>query len=394
MEVTVIFPLREAGVAYRPGETFETKPSRGWRLAELGLVKAPPIQSYDYRTEWTELRQIIGARPEGIIQFKTRRSRLDQLRPGETLLLIRKYGGLGDILIQSMMLPDLRNQFPEVAVTYAPPRKYHALFEGSGITLRAYEEVFAETRFYHRGGVRADLLDEYDLIEDLSIPCHVWENLFAMYGGVDGGHGLKWRNRLDMWSRWIGLTPRHPRTCITIRPEEREAARRRLKARSTKPPLIFAPFAANVTKSYPWMPEVIAGLSEDWTVFTMHDRSLPPDLGRTLTGLTIRQMGAACAEAAQIVAVDTSVFHWGGILGRPTLGLFNVNDGAAYARYYPTVRIMQCCDTPCLNTKYRTCGKLVSGNLPVIPGLGHTLSRCYQPDTVGRILEALRHDTA
>ena len=99
-------------------------------------------------------------------------------------------------------------------------------------------------------------------------------------------------------------------------------------------------------------------------------------------------VGAVCAAAELIVSVDTAAFHWGGILGRPTLGLFNVNDGATYCRYYPTARAVQLCETPCINTKYRTCPKHYTGRIPEIPGVA--VSRCYHPNSVMQVLEAIR----
>jgi len=390
MEVTVLAPLHEDGVAYKVGDKFVTKPSRGWRLDELGLVKAPAPWEYKYEDEWAELRKFIGARPQGILAFPTRRSRLDRLRPGEKLLLIRKYGGLGDILIQSMIFPMLTDQYPDIRVEYAVPRQYHSLFEGTGVALRSYEEVFNGETTFHRGTVREELLSEFDLIEDLSIPCHVWENFFVAYGGIDQGSPLKWRNRLDMWARWFGLQVVNPRTCIRLRDQEIAEARTRFP-KGGKVALV-SPFAANQTKSYPWLRELWAALKHDgWTPVGLHSGDVPGIA--SLRSLTIRQMGAACAAADVVISVDTATFHWGGILGRPTVGVFNVNDGATYCRYYPTAVAVQTCDTPCINVRYGNrngngCPKHV--NVPDHPGLGLALSKCYRRDSVDQIMEAVR----
>lgn len=401
MDVTVLRPVCEGGWNYRPGDVLSVPPSRGWRLAELGLAQAPPPWAYDYKDEWSALRKLIGARPAGIVQFPTRRSRLDELRAGEQLLILRKYGGLGDILISSMLFPALAEQYPEIRVTYACPRQFHPLFEGSGLALRPYEDVFASETHYHRGAVRPALLGEYDLIEDISIPCHVWENFFVAYGGIDnGGHGLRWRNRLDMWSRWFGLRVVSPRTNIAIREEERAEARRLLgqTVGSGKPVCLLSPFAANRTKSYPWFEQLAGRLAADgWAVALLHTARVPVGVP-TLAGLSLRMMGAVCAVADLIVSVDTAAFHWGGILWRPTVGIFNINDGAAYSRHYPTARPVQTCATPCLNVRYghdgdATCPKHARENLPLIPGLGLAMSRCYTRSTLDQIMEAVRATT-
>jgi hypothetical protein len=344
---------------------------------------------------WTELRTIVGARPPGIVQFATRRSRLDTLRPGEQLLIIRKYGGLGDILISSMLFPALAAQYPDVRVAYAVPMQFHPLFEGSGLRLVAYEGIWGgQDAGSHSGSVRAEILEQYDLIEDISIPCHIWENFFVAHGGIDGdGHGLRWRNRLDMWSRWFGLQVETARTNIVIRDDERSAARRRLQqtAGTGRPICLLAPFAYNRTKSFPWFAPLAARLeAEGYAVILLHNRRVPHRLP-TLFDLSLRQMGAACAAADLIVSVDTAAYHWGGILGRPTVGIFNVNNGAAYAKYYPTATIAQTCPTPCINVRYGpgegTCPLHTRERLPVVAGIG--LSRCYGRSTVETIGQAV-----
>lgn len=352
---------------------------------------APPCDA------WRTLRRIMRARPSGIVQFPTRRSRLDELRPGERLLIIRKYGGLGDILISSMIFPMLADQYPDIRVSYACPLRYHPLFQRSGLHLVPYETIWSGRDIeHHRGSVRPEILDRYDLVEDISIPCHIWENFFVAYGGIDGGNGLRWRNRLDMWARWFGLRVANPRTNIVIRGEEKAAARRLLTqaVRSDRPVCVIAPWSVNRRKNYPWFERIADVLVKDgWAPALLHDRRFPVGLPM-LTGLSYRVMGAVCAIADLIVSVDTAAFHWGGILGRPTIGIFNINDGAAYCRYYPTARPVQTCATPCINVRYGpgegTCPQFTADDLPPGPGLGLLPSRCYGQATVGRILEAIR----
>ena len=407
MEVTVLRPLQEKLLEYKPGETLSVPHARAVRLVELGLVKMPPPVTDMYRDGWNRLRKLIGARPSGIVAFATRRSRLDELKPGEKLLILRKYGGLGDILISSMIFPMLADQFPNIHVTYAAPRQYHSLFEGTGLALTPYEDVFASENTYHRGNVRREFLEQYDLIEDISIPCHIWETIFNKYGGsTSGGNGLKWRNRLDMWSRWFGLAVRNPRTNIVIREDERAIARTRIvhAVGRAKQVCVLSPFSGNSIKCYPWFEPLGNRLqAEGWGVVLLYSKPIPRTIPirspvgpsiPTLAGLTIREMGAVCAVADLLISVDTSAYHWGGVLGTPTLGIFNINDGGAYARYYPTAQIVQSCDTPCLMSRYapngQLCPKHTKEPLPLLPGLGVAMSPCYPPASVATIVETAR----
>jgi hypothetical protein len=321
---------------------------------------------------------------------------LDELRAGEKLLIVRKYGGLGDILISSMIFPMLAEQYPHVQVTYAVPKSYHPLFEGSGLALRPYEDVFHGESQYSRGAVQPELLTQYDLIEDISSPCRHWEIFFERYGGTNGcqGNGLRWRNRVDMWSRWFGLRVENPRTNIVIREGEQVAARRLLAQTvgTDKPVCLIAPFSGNSIKSYPWFFEVARKLKADgWAPALLYQSPVPGSLP-TLSGLSIRQMGAVCSVADLIVSTDTAAFHWGGVLGRPTIGIYSINDGATYAKYYPTARVVQTCDTPCIMSRYApggiNCPKHTDERIPRLhrPGMG--LSRCYPSASADRIVEA------
>lgn len=347
-------------------------------------------------TPWTQLRRAVGAPPSEDFIFVTRRSRLTDLRPGEKLLVIRKYGGFGDILILSMLFPDLRDQYPHIDVTFALPQRFFPLFDGTGLALLPYESCFLN--HVHdpvRGTVRSEFLSGFDLIEDLSNPCHRWQNLFIKHGGIDGGHGLKWRNRLDMWSRPMGLTVKNPRTIIRITDAERAAAKGKLNRFGPPPHLILAPFTGSLPKNYPWFLELAAALKRDWTVVILRQQHPETGLGfRTLSGLSARGMGAACAAADMIVSGDTAAFHWGGILGVPTVGLFATNDGATYCKYYPSATFVQCCDTPCIETKYQRCEKQYPGSLPVVPQLGVGLSKCFHPGSVLQAAETVRSQAA
>lgn len=346
---------------------------------------------------WQALRRAVGARPSGIVQFPTRRSRLEDLVPGEKFLIVRKYGGLGDILIASMIFPMLADQYPGIRTVFACPREYHPLFDGSGLELVAYEDVWALHGMTDAiGGVRAKILERYDLIEDISFPCHTWQNFFIAYGGIDGNPALKWRNRLDMWANWFGLSVRDPRTNIVIRRDEIEQARRLIEGivGRNRPACLLAPFSRSRTKSYPWFERLACRLADEgFAVLLLHPKRAPSSIP-TLTHLPLRAMGAACAAADLVVSVDSAAFHWGGILRRPTVGIYNTNDGATYARYYPTARTVQACPTPCIDARYGpgngTCPRHIQEKLPSLAGSEFQLSRCYAPATVEQVVLAAR----
>lgn len=355
------------------------RPIRVFRLA--GKMTARNGQS----DGWRDLREAIAAKPLSIPVFRTRRSRLDQLRPGEKLLLTMRYAGIGDHIVASMMFPALRDQYPEIQVSYAIPSAFHPLFDGTGVRLVA-----------HDGPVQSEWLKQYDLIEDINTPCHQQENFFVRYGGTVGdGNGLRWKHRLDMMSHWFGLHVSHPHSEIRVREEEKAEARRRIAASGTdkRPLCLFSPISGSQSRSYPWFAELAAALDADgWCVRYLHAVQLP---GRfpTVAALPLRLMGAACAVADLIVSTDTSTFHWAGILGRPAVAFFNSQNGVNHCRDYPTVHPVQTCATPCIHNvrwgnDHESCPLLTRETLPDTGGI--PVSRCFGRATVQQILRTVR----
>lgn len=341
--------------------------------------------------DWSKLRAVVGAGPVWPV-FPTKRRHLDEMESGERLLVIRKHGGLGDMLMTTMLFGDLQEQHPNIEMTYAVPRHYFPLFEGNtmGLKVIAYEELYGPKDGQygpdgpqHKAGLQNWIYDEFELVEDISFPCRLWEQLMIKHDTIYGERGLRWRNRIDRWSRWMGFEVKHPTTIIRLNQEEVQGFRSRFHATS-RPVLVWSPISAKPNRSYPWHKEVKGLLEkEGFKVLYLHHESLGVD---SLHGRSLRDMGAAIQAADFVLSVDTATFHWGGILLRPTLGLFNLLLGESHAKYYPTASTLQLCDTPCIAARYENpvaCEKWAEPN-----PMG--LSRCFQPDSVEQIVRGVK----
>lgn len=353
---------------------------------------------------WDALRSISGDGPTHPV-FPTRRSCLAEMRPGEKLLVVRKWGGLGDVLITTMLFRDLLEQRPDLHVGYAVPEIYHPLFDGFShprFRLLDHQEIYgARYEFatgkvyvgpeslYHTAGVHKAILEEYDLIEDISVPCRNWEGLMIQTGAVLGGRGMRWRNRLERWANWIGFDVANPRTVVSLRPEEIKAAEMsHFPAGDKARRVVWSPISAGEDRSYPWFNEVKNELEDrGCLVRYLHHSVLGLD---TIRARTFREMGAVVAAADVVLSVDTATFHWGGILGKPTVGLFNVLNGESHAKFYPTARTLQLCTTPCVAARYYKarktdpdCEKWSGDRIP------QGLSRCFHKNSVGQAADAV-----
>ena len=347
--------------------------------------------------DWKKLRAIIGGGPQWPV-FQTRRNRITEMQPGEKLLVIRKLGGLGDVLMISAIFPDLFEQFPEIDVTFAVPSPYLELFKGHGTKLKLIphaqvygpvEGHFGPESPHHRMGIQKWTLDEFDLIEDISFPCAHWEALMRKYRAIYGETGLRWRNRMDRWSRWIGFELKNPRTIIKLTADEIYQQQYRLSDGSSRPTLVWSPISAMPNRSYPWWREVRSKLeAEGFNVWYLHDHDMGE--GKTMTNLSFREYGATVAAADIVLTMDSATFHWGGLLRKKTIGLFNLLLGSVHAKFYPTATTIQFCDSPCIAGRYdhtgrHPCEKWFTERSPLGPG-GQALSKCFHPDSVEQIV--------
>jgi len=78
------------------------------------------------------------------------------------------------------------------------------------------------------------------------------------------------------------------------------------------------------------------------------------------------------------VTVDSAFLHATGIMGTPGAGIFNINDGATYCKYYPNITPVQLCDRPCIMLYCHQCQ------------YDYQMRKtCYPKDSVDRILAAV-----
>lgn len=302
----------------------------------------------------------------------------------------------------SAIFLDLFEQFPEIDVTLAVPTQYLDLFEGHGTKLDviSHSLVYGPVKGhagpespYHTAGVQNWVLNKFDLVEDISYPCAHWETLMKKYRAIHGETGLKWRNRMDRWSRWIGFELRNPRSIIKLTREEIVEQEHRLMDGTGRPVIVWSPLSAKSNRSYPWYREVRSKLeAEGYNVWYLHSHDMIE--GKTMTDLTCREYGATVAAADIVLTMDTATFHWGGLLRKKTIGLFNLLLGSAHAKFYATAETMQLCDTPCIGGRYdqkgtHPCEKWFVGESPPGPG-GQALSKCFYPDSVEQIVTKVK----
>ncbi len=234
------------------------------------------------------------------------------------IAVYRELGGLGDILMHRMIFEDMKRLWPEVNVTFACPKKYHEAVR---------DHPFIDHVMDHKDIKQ----DEYLAVYDTSRSCYRTEMAQAPFV-ID--------HRSDIWARTCGLELKNHRMHIRLTPEE---ILRADEIVPTKNLALIAPVTAMNSKNLD--PDQVRPVERKligmgYDVFYIHDKDLE-EYGRTVYGITVREMMAVVNKAALVVAADTACFHLAGGLDRPTVGVFGWADGFIYGRNYRNCQIVQ-----------------------------------------------------
>lgn len=297
----------------------------------------------------------------------------DPLTKNDKIMIIRRTGGVGDTVIISCLLQRIHEMYPENHIAYACPGSLETLFYRTPWlgTFAAEVLTTAETILPARY-IKSPLYKGYNVIEDVTIPCHAWERTFIACGKTDGG--LRWRNRLDVWSNWIGIHGYETaETCIVISDKMKEKVREKYFSEADGPIAILNPLGSERMKSYEHWLELGRQVQRlGYSVYLLGAAgAMPPHFYGTITAKDFAELMTIVSLADLVVTVDTATLHMAGVLKKKTVGLFMFNDGQAYCKYYPTVKYLQLCPTPCLRN-------------------GCSRKTCYGPDSLAQIVELVK----
>lgn len=239
------------------------------------------------------------------------------------VLIKRRVGGYGDILMQRMMWEDFKKKNPSLDFTYACPSDY---FE------------FANNHPYIKT-IKIDEVNEreYGIIYDITTPCRVHESK----------HGAKnTKNRSDIWANYCGVQLENHKMYLQVDNEVKKIIKDGLHNLNPEnlPTVLFTPQSTScefgMAKSL--MPQQIKEIVKKlrlmgYFVFSIHNENIP-----TFDELNVPQMIKVhptvwislvdCAD--YVISVDTSTFHLAGGLSKKLVGIFTFTDGKLYGKYY------------------------------------------------------------
>lgn len=242
------------------------------------------------------------------------------------VLILRSYGGVGDILAMRMIFEDLKVKYPEFHISWAVP---HNLFAA------------AKHHPYIDEVVSAHNYDDksYVHIYNLSTICTRYEWKMKKFND---------KNRSDIWAEHFGLNLSKHNMHMPDYSSEFENIKQKLINLGwdqKKKLLCFAPRSAiqikNLTNK---QCEFIKQITSDFFLYIVN---LVPIIELdylkipTLCGTTLKEAFAAVQMSNCVIATDTGLLHAAAGYKKPTLGIFSYVSGEVYCKYYDTVQVVQ-----------------------------------------------------
>lgn len=246
------------------------------------------------------------------------------------ILIKRRSGGHGDILMQRMLFEDFSQAFQGAEVTFACPQQYLEM---------AKNHPFAKT--IDLGSVDEK---EYGAIYDLTTACRIHENR----KGIDNKD-----HRSDIWAAYCGVILENHN--MMLKPDDLMLAQCRevfkQYNKENKPAILLASTSTNdsfgIAKSltYNQISDIVKTLRDDgYYVFTIHnDKQIVYDnLGVDQIVSIHQQAWIAMVELADaVISVDTGTFHIAGGLQKPLIGIFSCTDGKLYGKYFDFILVQK-----------------------------------------------------
>lgn len=288
------------------------------------------------------------------------RDKIEDVCSGETICLFRDFGGIGDIVIQSFLIKTILDQYPDISVDYAIPHLFHSLFEKTNhprFRLLDYTDVLCK-EIHRRDKQCEEIHSRYALFKDISRPCIKYERAL-----VDNNMScMKPINRLEMWAYHVGIDiPDNPSSILHVDPDDIPE----LPAKS-----VGIAYRSNMpVKDWTELVRVYQYLEENGYIPFFIDNRVIGSY-RFIEANSLYDLLASVNAFDFIISVDTAVFHIAGAFNKPVVGLFNINDGEAYSKYYPSASFINTCikEKPCIGTCTESCDAMVSGSCyPVDP---------------------------
>jgi len=234
------------------------------------------------------------------------------------ILIIRRQGGAGDILMTRMLFYDIKKLCPNHQVDYAIPPNYWPLVQDHPYIDNVLNCNSVDTT-------------NYGFVSDITNQCGRYETSTSPFVT---------KHRSDIWANHIGINLTQHEGHINFSNEEIQTARALLAKVNPKdvPVVVITPITAHSGKDIPLnvIEEVAKGVrSRGYFPLLTHSSAVELKEAYCLYDASLRQWMAAVSLCNIGITAATSAYCLLNLLHKPTVAVFGCEDLDVYAMHFP-----------------------------------------------------------
>lgn len=265
-----------------------------------------------------------------------------------SVCVVRRVGGIGDVLMVTPALRQLKIDFPNIELTFAidmhstSNNVYYELVKHA-----PFIDKIIDARFYQPS--------KYDAVVDVSSVCIRYEH-----------SGLPVLNRIDIFSRAMGIPKvEDKRSWYEVLPQEKEWAMNFIRPFLPKKIVVLHTASMEGKRCWPiekYTEIVEQGLKDNLPIqflildfnHKLNDWSVYPNC-TVASDTNLREMAALISVADLFIGPDSGPMHLAGALGVRSLVIFGSIPPEARINYYPSHTGIRLDGLSCLGCWYKQC---------------------------------------
>ena len=240
------------------------------------------------------------------------------------ILIIRRQGGAGDILMTRMLFFDIKRTSHGNKVYYACPKNYWPLVQDHPY-IDGLLDCFTVDR------------NSYGYVSDLTDQCGLYETTVAPF--ID-------KHRSDIWANHIGIKLTQHEGHLSFTEPELTQAKNRLQELNPegKPTCVISPITAHPGKDLPLslVSAVCGGLKDlGYLPILFHTHPIEIEGVHSIHHIGLREWMALVSLCDVGITAATATYCLLNLLHKPTVACFGCEDLEIYGRYFPEMLPVQ-----------------------------------------------------